>query len=91
MITPIVIKQCHITSTPTSQDKQISPSRILSSDFNLVEDDFDIESDENNEKQLIPAPIFGSTPLSAIEEEKRKNNDTKFDEFDENHILTQNM
>jgi len=69
MITPIVTKQLRITSTPTSQDNQISPSRISSSDFNLVEgadnekdDDFDIESDENHEKQHIPATLFSQQP-----------------------------
>ena len=35
--------------------------------------------------------MLSSTLLSTIEEEKRKHKDTKFDDFNESHILPQDI
>ena len=54
-----------------------------------VDDDYS-EFDDITEEQILSASTLRSSSYLTIEEEKRKKNDIKFEESNEDHLLSQN-
>ena len=54
-----------------------------------VDDDYS-EFDDIIEEQILSASTLRSSSYLTIEEEKRKKNDIKFEESNEDHLLSQN-